>query len=70
MLESTKKRYPMSRKKEKLQQDGRTGEINYKAEPNTYQRFLEGTNKTMCTPGPRKCNNDPHQGLNWTCLSV
>ena len=25
------------------------------------------TNKTMCTPGPRECNSDPHKRLAQTC---
>ena len=39
------------RAKKKPQQDGRRGEITFRIKPHTHQRCLEGTNKTLCTPG-------------------
>ena len=33
-------------------------------------RFLEGTNKTLCTPGPRRKEQWPHKRLTKTCLWV
>ena len=33
-------------------------------------RLLEGTNKTLCTPGPRRKEQWPHQRLSQTCLWV
>ena len=33
-------------------------------------RLLEGTNKTLCTPGPRKKEQCPHKRLSRTCLCV
>ena len=53
MLDPTKKRYPISKGKEKPQQDGRRGKIAFRMKPYTCQRCLEGSNKTLCTPGPR-----------------
>ena len=34
--------------------------------PHTHQRCLEGSNKTLCTPGPR----DPTETVPELCLSV
>ena len=36
-----------------LQEDGRRGEIAFRIKPYTHQRCQEGSNKTLCTPGPR-----------------
>ena len=33
-------------------------------------RLLEGTNKTLCAPGPRRKEQCPHKRLSQTCLSV
>ena len=33
-------------------------------------RLLEGTNKTFCTPGPRRKEQWPHKRLTQTCLWV
>ena len=33
-------------------------------------RILEGTNKTLCTPGPRRKEQWPHKRLSQTCLGV
>jgi len=30
-------------------------------------RLLEGTNKTLCAPGPRRKEQGPHKGLTQTC---
>ena len=35
------------------QQDGRRGENVFRNKPHTSQRCLEGSKKTLCTPGPR-----------------
>ena len=34
------------------------------------QRLLEGTNKTLCLPGPRRKEQWPHKRLSQTCLCV
>ena len=75
MLDSTPtpaccKRYPTSRAKEKPQQDCRRGNIAFSIIPQTGQRLLEGTNKTLCAPGLRKKSNDPHKRLSQTPLWV
>ena len=49
----SKKDIPCPRANEKPQQDGRRGKITYKIKPHTHQRHLEGSNKTLCAPGPR-----------------
>ena len=46
-----KKDIPQSSAKEKPQQDGRRGEILFRIKPHPYQRCLEVSNKTLCTPG-------------------
>ena len=33
-------------------------------------RLLEGTNKTLCAPGPRRKEQGPHKRLTQTCLCV
>ena len=65
-----KKKTPRPRAKEKPQQDGRRGAIAFKIKPYIHQRCLEGTNKTLRTPGPRERSNDPHKRLSQTCLCV
>ena len=42
-----KKDAPHPKAKEKPQQDGRRGKITFR------MRCLKGSNKTLCTPGPR-----------------
>ena len=44
---------PHPRAKEKPQQDGRSGKITFRIKPYTCQRCSEGSNKTLCAPGPR-----------------
>ena len=46
---------PCPRAKEKLQQDGRRGEIALRIKPHTCQRSSEGSKKKkkICEPGPR-----------------
>ena len=46
-----KKDNPHPRTKEKSQKDGRRGEILFRIKPQTQQRWLEGSNKTMCIQG-------------------
>ena len=54
MLDPTKKKdTPHQRTKEKPQQDGRRGETAFRIKPHTCQRCSEGSNKTLCAPGPR-----------------
>ena len=53
MLDSTKRGYPNPGAKEKPQQDGRRGRIMFRIKPHAHQTFLEGSNKTLCAPGPR-----------------
>ena len=48
-----KKDAPGQRTKEKPQQDGKRGEIMFTVKPYTHQRYSEGSNKALCTPGPR-----------------
>ena len=69
MLEPTKKRNPTSKDKGETKSVGR-GTIMFKINPNTLQRHLEGTNKNLCTPGPRERSSDPHKRLSQTCLWV
>ena len=63
MLDPTKKDTPHPRAKEKPQQDGRRGKTAFRSKPHTRQRCLEGSNKTLCSPG------DP-QSLSQTCLCM
>ena len=56
--------------KEKSQRDSRRGQITFKIKPQTHQRLLDGTNKTLCTPGLRERSSDPHKRLSQTCLWV
>ena len=39
--------------KEKAQQDGRKGGVAFRIKPHISQTHSEGSNKTLCTPGPR-----------------
>ena len=48
-----KKDTPGPRAKEKPQQDGRKGKIMFRIKPHNRQRCSEGSNKTLCAPGPR-----------------
>ena len=48
-----KKDTPCPRAKEKPQQDGRRGKIAFRIKPHNRQRVSEGSNKTLCAPGPR-----------------
>ena len=41
------------RVKKKPQQDGRRDKIMFRIKPRTRERCWEGTNKTLCAPGPR-----------------
>ena len=56
---SPKKDNPCPKAKEMLQQDGRRGEITFRIKPQMPQKCSEGTNKTLCTKGPRKRSRDP-----------
>ena len=53
MLDPPKKDTPHPRAKEKPQQDSRRGEIAFIIKPHTCQSCSEGSNKTLCAPGPR-----------------
>ena len=48
-----------SRAMEKLQQDDRRGAIMFKIKPHTCQTQLEGSDRTLCIPGPRERSRDP-----------
>ena len=61
-----KKDTPCPGANEKAQQDGRRGEITFRIKLHTHQRCLEGSNKTLCTPGPR----DPTETEPDPCLSL
>ena len=43
-----KKDTPYPRAKEKPPKDGRRGKIMFRVKPHTLQRYLEGSNKTLC----------------------
>ena len=53
-----KKDTPCPRTKEKPQRDGRRGEIVFRIKPHAHQRSSEGSNKTLCAPGPRDPTRD------------
>ena len=53
-----KKRYLIFKANEMPQQDSRKGNITFRIKPHTHQRYLEGSNKTLCAPGPRDSNRD------------
>ena len=61
-----KKDSPRPGANEKPKQGSRTGEITFRIKPYTHQRCLEGSNKTLCIPGPR----DPTETEPDLCLSV
>ena len=68
-MDPTKKICPHPRAKEKPQQDSWKGEIAFRSKSHTHQRWSEGSNKTLCAPGPR----DPTRG--WArpafeCVSI
>ena len=48
-----KKDIPHPSAKEKHHQDCTREEIAFRIKPHTRQRCLEGSNKVLCTPGPR-----------------
>ena len=48
-----KKDTTCQRAKEKIQQDGRRGKTTFRIKPNNCQRCSEGSNKTLCAPGPK-----------------
>ena len=63
-----KKDTPNPRAKENPQKDDRRGKITFRIKFHTHQRYLEGSNKTLCAPEPRdSIENVP--GL-FECLSV
>ena len=51
-------------------QDSRRGAIPFKIKPHTHQRGLEGTNKTLCAPGPRERSSEPHKKMSQISLWV
>ena len=52
MLNPAKKKDTLHpRAMEKPQQDGRRGKIVFRIKPHAHQRCLEGSNKTLCSPG-------------------
>ena len=53
-----KKDTPCLRAKEKPQGNTRRGEIVFRVKPHTPQRCSEGSNKTLCAPGPRDPTRD------------
>ena len=59
------KRYPMSKAKEKLQQDGRRGRITFRIKPHIHQRCPEGPNKPCAHQDPETPETEPE-----LCLSV
>ena len=71
MFDPTKKYTLHPRAKEKPQQDGRRDEITFRIKPNTHQRCLEGSNKTLCAPEDfSETEPDPPLRSNFECLSV
>ena len=70
MLDPTKKRYPMSKDKGDAHQEGRRDEITFRIKPHTYQRCSGGSNKILCTPGPRdSTETEPDLPLS-VCLNL
>ena len=65
MLDPTKKRYPMSKAKEKPQQDGRRDKIMFRIKHLTYQRQSEGSNKPCVHQDP-----ETPQKLGQNCVWV
>ena len=62
----SKKVTPFPRANEKPQKDGRRGKIACRLKPHTHQRHLEGSNKTLCAPGPQ----DPAEKEPDLCLHL
>ena len=60
---SHQKRYATSKGKGEAPARGRRGKTAFRIKPHTRQRCLEGSNKTLCSPG------DP-QSLSQTCLCM
>ena len=69
MLDPTKKDTPLPRAKEKPQQDGRWGKFMFGIKPHIHQRHSEGSNKTLCLPGPRDPTRDWARPT-FECISV
>ena len=67
MLYPTKKKIPhvQGRSPNKLAGGAK---IMFRIKPQTFQRFLEGANKTFCAPGPRERSSDPT--IDWARLAV
>ena len=54
-----KQNAPCPGSKEKPQQDSRRGKTAFRIKPHSYQRCLEGSNKTLCAPGdPTETESD------------
>ena len=68
-LEPTKKRYPHPRTKKKPQQDSMRGKTVFRIKPRNHQRWWEGLNKTLCSPGPKDPTRDWARPAS-ECLSV
>ena len=69
MLDRTQNRYPCPRAKEKSQKYGRKGETEFRIKSHTHQRCLEGSNKTLCTPGD-PTETEPGLPLSVSCGGV
>ena len=52
-LHPTKERYSTSKGKGEGPTRWQEGEVAFRLKPSTSQTYLEGSNKTLCTPGPR-----------------
>ena len=63
-MDPTKKDTPYPRAKEKLQKNGRRGEIMFRIKPHTHWRCSEDSNKTLHAPW------DPTETEPDQCLSV
>ena len=60
---------PRSRAKEKPQQDGGRGETAFRIKPHTFQRCLEGSNKTLCATG-EPTETEPDLPLSVSCRGM
>ena len=60
---------PHPRAKEKPQQDSRRCKITFRTKLHTQKRCSEGSNKTLCAPGPREPTRDWARTA-FECLSV
>ena len=58
------------RAKEKPKQDGGRGKLVFRIKARILQRCSEGSDKILCTPGPRRKEQWPHKRLSQTCLWV